>query len=70
MRDRLTKQEDEELYRGLKLAAEEDHWVRHYLRLADHVLFERRPAPRVVVVEDEWRRRPRQPRIAPKPRAA
>ncbi len=46
--------EEEELYRGLRLGGEEGDWVRHYLRVADHALFGRRPVPRVVVVDEEW----------------
>lgn len=69
MQDRLTNQDDDR-YRGLHLSDEERDWVKHYLRVADQVLFERRPAPRVVVVEDEWGGPPQRPRITPKDKAA
>ncbi len=66
MKDRFDQREDPELYRGLHLSNEESEWVRHYLRVADHALFGKRPAPRVVVVDDEWPLPTRRVAIAPK----
>ena len=52
LRDR---KDDKDLYRGLRLSDEEGDWVKHYLRVADQVLFGRRPAPRVMVIDkEEW----------------
>jgi hypothetical protein len=68
LRDR--RESDQDLYRGLNLSDDEGDWVRHYLRVADQVLFGRRPAPRVVVVEDEWQMKPRSASLAPKDRVA
>ena len=67
VQDHLRQTEDEELYAGLHLPKDESDWVKHYLRLADHVLFERRPTPRVVVIDEEWSAEPtpkKQPRIS------
>ncbi len=61
--------EEEELYRGLRLRGEEGDWVRHYLRVADHALFGRRPVPRVVVVDDEWESPRRKSFLLTKPAA-
>lgn len=54
MKDSFGRRADEELYRGLDLNQEESEWVKHYLRVADRALFGERPAPRVLVVGDEW----------------
>ena len=54
MKDRFDQRGDQELYRGLHLTQEESDWVKHYLRVADHALFGERPAPRVVVVDEDW----------------
>ena len=70
MLDLLRDRDDEDLYRGLRLSDEESEWVKHYLRVADQVLFGRRPAPRVVVIDDEWRTKPRRARLVPKEPAA
>ncbi len=70
MHNRLNRQNDEELYRGLNLTDDESAWVRHYLRVADQVLFGRRHKPRVVVVDDDWPTEPTRPRITPKDQAA
>lgn len=63
------KRHNQELYSGLHLSDEESDWVRHYLRVADRVLFGRRPTPRVVVVDEEWET-PRRPTIVPRDHAA
>lgn len=70
MHDRFTGRNEEELYRGLCLSDEESDWVKHYLRVADQVLFGRHPAPRVVVVEEKWEAPSRPPSLAPKKPAA
>ena len=66
MKDRFDQRQEQGLYRGLHLSREESDWVNHYLRVADHVLFGERPAPRVVVVDDDWPQLPRRVVIAPK----
>jgi hypothetical protein len=70
VRDRVRDRNDEDLYGGLRLSDEESDWVRHYLRVADHVLFGRRPASRAFVVEDDWRTTPRPATLGRKDRAA
>ncbi len=67
--DRFSQRDDEDLYRGLYLSGEESDWVKHYLRVADRVLFGPRAKPRVVVVDEEWHV-PQRARITPKNRAA
>ena len=57
MKDRFDQRQDQALYRGLHLSQEESDWVKHYLRVADHALFGQRPAPRVVVVDEDWHNR-------------
>lgn len=55
MYDPLRDGKEKDQYRGLHLSDEESDWVKHYLRVADQVLFGRRPAPRMVVIdEQEW----------------
>ena len=70
MQDRFSRREDEDLYRGLHLDNDESDWVKHYLRVADQVLFGRQSPPRVVVVDEEWQAPSRPPSLTPKKKSA
>lgn len=69
LQDRFSRN-DEQLYHGLHLSDAESDWVKHYLRVADQVLFGRQLPPRVVVVEDVWQTPSHPPSLAPKKKTA